>query len=449
MVIKRRLIIWLVKAYIKRWGKIILLSFLIGLGVFFLLQSFLFSFIHQLTIDNKQTIGVVGSYTIDSLPSSFLSEVSRGLTKVDDKGDVKPDLATSWKILDSGKTYEVTLNTKERFTDGTPLTSKEIAVSFSDVKIDRPSDNRIVFHLRDPYAPFLITLSRPLFKSGFVGIGNYKIAHIKFNGSFIQSITLAPTRSGTTEIYQFYPTDDALKIAYALGEVSIAKNLPNIDFQNTSFTSFPNTQIEKSTNYTVLVTLFYNTQDKDLSDKKLRDALSYALPNEFKEGNRAYSPFPSTSWAYLLTNAHNQDTTHSKLLLDASFGKDSKLPSFTISTEPKYQELARELQKAWKTIGIETKIQVVTAVPSSFQMYLADFNVPKDPDQYSLWHSYQPNNITHFNNSQRIDKLLEDGRKTIDKNERMKIYADFQKYLIDEQPATFLYFPYSYTLVRN
>lgn len=449
MVIKRRLIIWLIKAYIKRWGKIIFLSFIVGLGVFFLLRSLLISFVHQLTIESKEVVGVVGSYTVDTLPSSLLSDVSHGLTKVDENGNVKPDLATTWKILDNGKTYELMLNTKEHFTDGTPLTSKEIAMSFSNVKIDRPAPNKIIFHLKDPYAPFLVTLSRPVFRNGFVGIGDYTIKHIKFNGSFIQSMTLAPTKSGvTTLVYQFYPTDDALKIAYALGEVSTAKNLPSIDFQQTSFDKFPNTTIKKSVNYSELVTLFYNTQDKNLSDKKLRDALSYALPNDFPQGQRAYSPFPPTSWAYLLTNAHNQDRTHTKLLLEASFGKDAKLPNFTISTEQKYENLAKQIQKSWQAVGIKSKIDVVTSVPSSFQIFLGDFNVPKDPDQYSLWHSYQSNNITRFNNSQRIDKLLEDGRKTIDKTERMKIYADFQKYLIDEQPATFLYFPYSYTLIR-
>ncbi|MGH7245477.1 MAG: peptide-binding protein, partial [Candidatus Levyibacteriota bacterium] len=87
-------------------------------------------------------------------------------------------------------------------------------------------------------------------------------------------------------------------------------------------------------------------------------------------------------------------------------------------------------------------------IPPVFQIFVGSFTMPEDPDQYTLWHSNQENNITNFRN-QRIDKLLEDGRKTIAEQDRLSIYADFQKYLNDEQPATFLYFPYSYTVTRK
>ena len=40
-------------------------------------------------------------------------------------------------------------------------------------------------------------------------------------------------------------------------------------------------------------------------------------------------------------------------------------------------------------------------------------------------------------------------RKTIDINERKEIYADFQKYLLDDAPASFLYLPYTYEISRN
>ncbi len=45
-----------------------------------------------------------------------------------------------------------------------------------------------------------------------------------------------------------------------------------------------------------------------------------------------------------------------------------------------------------------------------------------------LWHTGQDNNITKYENK-RIDKLLEDGRKTLDFTERKKIYNDVTKYL--------------------
>lgn len=62
--------------------------------------------------------------------------------------------------------------------------------------------------------------------------------------------------------------------------------------------------------------------------------------------------------------------------------------------------------------------------------------MPKDPDQYILWHSDQVNNIVRYKNL-RIDKLLEDGRSVTNINERKEIYSDFQKYLMDDLPASF------------
>ena len=65
-----------------------------------------------------------------------------------------------------------------------------------------------------------------------------------------------------------------------------------------------------------------------------------------------------------------------------------------------------------------------------------------------LWHSDGPDNITHYKNL-RIDKLLEDGRKTVDVAKRKAIYNDFQKYLLEDAPAVFLYYPDEYTITRN
>lgn len=451
MVVKRRLLFWLIKAYIQKWGKAIIAFFLLGLVIFFFLQAFLIAFITKITSENKQIIGTVGTYTVDSLPQSILQLVSQGLTSVGPNGIIHPALATSWKIMDSGKTYEFSLKKGIKFSDGTPFTSKEIPVSFSNVTTSRPNAYTIVFHLKEPYAPFLVTMSHPIFRGEFIGIGEYKVKAVSLNNSFVQSLSLVNLKnSGIIRIYQFYPTEDALKVAFALGEISVAQNLSDIHFQNTSLASFPNAEVKKEPNYETLVTIFYNTTDKNLSDSKLRDGLSYAVPNTFEEGNRAFSPISPMSWAYQNMNPHTQDIAHAKLLVEASVGSDTKTyPKLTISTLSKYEGVAKKIQASWKKVGISSTIDVLDIVPSSFQVYIGDFHVPQDPDQYTLWHSHQDNNITNFNTDVRIDKLLEDGRKTVDQGERQKIYADFQKYLNNEQPATFLYFPYSYMIKRK
>lgn len=450
IVVKRRLLFWLVKAYIKKWGRMIILGFFLGLVAFFLILIGMRYIVPKIILGNREVIGVVGSYTVDTLPEQMLREISHGLTMVNDKGQVKPDLALSWSIDDKQKTYTFQLRQDKLWNDGTRFTSADIQTSFSDVTVQKPDQYTIVYQLKDVYAPFLVTVARPVFKKEFVGIGDYGVKNVKLNGNFVQSIILyAIKNSSIIKTYRFYPTQDALKLAFALGEITEASGLQDLSFQDTSFKTFPNVSLHQKTDYTQLVTLFYNTQDSALSDKRLRDALAYSLPNIFPQGEKAHSPFSPQSWAYQADLLHVQDIDHAKLLLEAAgFTTKDKLPHLTITTLSKYKKIAQSIEFVWKKIGIDAKIQVVDTIPSSFQIYLGDIHIPKDPDQYTLWHSYQQNNITNYK-SLRIDKLLEDGRKTIDQEKRIKIYTDFQKYLMDDQPASFLYYPYVYTIVRK
>ncbi|MDE2025210.1 MAG: ABC transporter substrate-binding protein [Patescibacteria group bacterium] len=450
MAVNKRLIFWLIKAYIKKWRKTIFFFFLFGLIFFFILQFFLSTIIAKFPLIEKETIGVVGAYTVDTLPDFIMEDVSQGLIKLDKHGNPQPGLASSWEVQDSGKTYIVHVKSNTTFSDGSPFTSDALNFPYSDVKVLRPNPSTLVFRLKDPYAPFLVALSHPVFKDTFIGVGQWRIKEIKVNGTFVSSLTLAGvTQPFKVRIYQFYPTQESLRLAFVLGNVSEAVNLNNLSFNSSSLSAFANAQIDKKTDYSRLVTLFFNTQDKDLSDKRLRNALSFALPTTFTQGERAYSPISPLSWAYQQSTLYLPDKEHAKLII-STIEQDTKaqLPILTISALPGYKDVADKIISAWEQVGIRAKVKTVSSRPDNFQIFLGDFNVPQDPDQYSLWHSDQEFNITKFN-SNRIDKLLEDGRKTIDHDSRLKTYADFQKYLMDEAPAAFLYFPYAYTVTRK
>jgi peptide/nickel transport system substrate-binding protein len=235
-----------------------------------------------------------------------------------------------------------------------------------------------------------------------------------------------------------------------LGDVNEIIGARSADFNGKSLTNFKQVEIAKDINYSQLVTIFYNTQDKDLSDKRLREALAYAIPDTFSYGQRNDGPFSPNSWVGEngLTT-YSQDFEHAKLLLgESSNSSQSAVLTLELKALPEYAKLAQQIKSQWAQIGIKTNIKIVDSFPSTFQVFLGEFNVSNDPDQYTLWHSSQPNNITHYVNL-RIDKLLEDGRQTVDISERQKIYSDFQKYLLDDPPATFLYFPFEYTATRK
>lgn len=450
IVFRRRLLYWLIKAYIKKWGKAILFYFFVGLLIFFFIRLTYHFVASRIPLGKKELIGMVGAHTLNNLPPSLLYEVSSGLTYVPDDGLPKPDIAKSWKIYNEGKAYVFYLSKDRKFSDGKEVTSDTINYNFLDAQVLKPNKDTIVFKLKESFAPFLVTVSRPIFKNGFQGVGEYEIKDLKLNGNFVGSITLSPVSDPyKTKTYQFYPTLEALKTAYALGEVTTAKGLLDTSFDKTSFALFPNTFSVKKTNYDRLVTLFYNTTDAVLSDKKVRSALSYAIPDDFSYGKRAHSPISPKSFFYADFYDRREDLIHARLLLsESNTASKGANVTLTIKVLPQYRKTADKIANNWKQIGITTKIEEVQSLPSVFQIFLGDFNVPRDPDQYSLWHSSQDNNITNYKNL-RIDKFLEDGRKTMDINSRKKIYFDFQKYLLDDTPASFLYFPYEYEITRK
>jgi peptide/nickel transport system substrate-binding protein len=451
VVIRRRLIFWLIKAYIKKSGKIIIASFLLGLILFF---SFLFSskyFARIFPVYKKASVGVVGAYGQDNLPPIITNKFSRGLTVVSKDGNVKPDLAKDWEVKDNGKTYIFHLKQNEYFSNGKNVTSDTISYNFSDVTIERPEKYTIVFKLKDAYAPFLVTMAKGVFEKGYVGVGNYRIEDVKLNGNFVQSLTIVSVKNRFDTIrFQFYPSEEALKLAFLLGEVSEANGLASDSYKNNKFADNPNTEVKQVTNYSHLVSLFYNTTDSTLSDKIVRIALSYALPDKYPHGQKAYLPYSPESFYYNdEVIEREQDYEHAKVLLDSvNTASAGGRMTVTIKTMKKYHDVAESIADSWQKVGINTQIEDVDGLPDQFQIFLGDFTVPLDPDQYSLWHSGQVNNITKYKNL-RIDKLLEDGRKTVSIDERKAFYMDFQKYLMEDVPASFLYFPYEYDVIRK
>ncbi|OGH06092.1 MAG: hypothetical protein A2W22_04225 [Candidatus Levybacteria bacterium RBG_16_35_11] len=448
---RRRLVIWLVRAYLKKWGKTILLFFFLGLIAFFLLRVFLSYISTKLPFVQKETIGIVGVYTSDNLPEQIGSKVGRGLTKIGEDGLPKPDLSGGWEIKDNGKTYIFRIKKGLTFSDGSELNSNSIHYNFLNVKEERPDKYTIVFKLKDNYAPFLVTVSKPVFKNNSIGSGEYEIRDIKLNGDFIQSVDLVSAKNSYDIIsYQIYPSEQALKNAYVLGEVKEAFGLTSLDYKETTLDKFKNTKVDKVLNKYLLVAIFYNNQDPVLSEKRLRQALTYAIPNKFVGGETNRAPYSDSTWINQeAASTYLQDLEHSKLLLSESeSATKSATTKLTITTLAKYENVANEVKKSWQKIGIDASIKTTESLPDKFQIFLGDFRVSKDPDQYTLWHSAQENNITRYKNL-RIDKLLEDGRKTADFNERQKIYYDFQKYLLDDSPASFLYLPYTYQVRRK
>lgn len=403
-----------------------------------------------------QKVGLVGRYTISDLPPNITSKISIGLTILSPSGQTSPGLADSWQATDSGKTYVFTINPDFRWHDGSPLKSPDIKYSFKDAAVSYPDDRHLVISLTDPFAPLPAIVSKPVLKStGFprryLGVGAYKIAGFTRNGPLIESVSLTPAAPDSTLPnlrYIFYPTQSQARTALKLGVLSSIEDLPD----PADLSQWPNLNLTPLVHTDRYVAVFFNTEDPFLTGsggKNLRLALSYAIDkSRFPQDRRAYGPISTDSWVYNADVKHyEQDVNRAKTLLKTA---GDKIPQpLNLSVVPAYLDVAEAVKSDWEALGLSVNLQVTPDLPDGFQTLIVAQSIPADPDQYNLWHSTQTaTNITKLKNP-RIDKLLEDGRKIIDPTERRQTYLDFQRFLLEEVPAVFLFHPQTYTITRK
>lgn len=140
--------------------------------------------------------------------------------------------------------------------------------------------------------------------------------------------------------------------------------------------------------------------------------------------------------------------------------KDGKVLSLHVVTAdtPEYHHTAELIAGYWQDIGVRTEVDYVTTKDitravlkdRSYDVLLFGVIIGGDPDQYLFWHSSQINypglNLARYANK-KVDDILLKIRQTSDPDQLHKLYGDFQKNIIDDVPAIFLYSPtYTYAL---
>ncbi len=111
---------------------------------------------------------------------------------------------------------------------------------------------------------------------------------------------------------------------------------------------------------------------------------------------------------------------------------------------------AETIRELWQAIGVKVNLEIVESAaiqksiinPRAYEILLFGQVLGRDVDPYPFWHSSQANepglNLALYSNKE-ADKLLEEGRRTTAAAVRAAKYADFEKKLLADLPAIFLY----------
>lgn len=227
--------------------------------------------------------------------------------------------------------------------------------------------------------------------------------------------------------------------------------------------------------------LGYNLKDTRFQDLRVRQAINYAIDKEeiirgvlLGLGRVATGPFIPESWAYNKKVEYARyDPDKARMLLkeagwqdkdgDGILEKDGAKFSFTIITNQgnEQRKMALEIiQRRLREVGIEAKIKIIewSAFVSEFidkrrfEAVLLGWSLSLDPDMYDIWHSSKTRegefNFVGYSNSE-VDRLLLEGRRTFDQEERARIYHRVHEILYEDQPYLFLYVPESLPIVHS
>lgn len=436
-----RFILRVLSTFVSRFKFVIVVGAFVG-ALFFILLKYISP---MLFAGTTEKIGITGRYSATTLPKEVLFFVGNGLTKLDESGIPEPDLALSWETPDNGKTWIFKLDPNRIWHDGKKVMSQDIKYQFTDLSVETPDSETIVFKLQNSYSAFPVIVSKVVFKKGLLGTGEYKVKKVTVSGNIVQNISL-DNEKGDIKVYKFYPTEERTKLAYKLGEVTKIENIINAS----SFSAWRGAKTEGSIQKGEYVAIFFNNSVSPLSEKNLRQALSYAINKDALGTPRAISPISKNSWAYNpQVKPYEYDMPKAKKIISELPKEITENLEITLTTSPVLLPAAEKIVKDWKDAGVNAEIRVQGAIPQDYQALLVIFDIPDDPDQYSLWHSTQmTSNISKYADP-RIDKLLEDGRAIVNAEERKKIYLDFQRFLVEDAPAVFLYYPTTYTVERK
>jgi peptide/nickel transport system substrate-binding protein len=411
----------------------------------------------------------------------------------DEHLSVKPGLAERWEIPNP-TTYVFHLRQGLRFSDGSPLTSRDVKWSFDSLlqgkirstkaatyrfvdHIDAPDDYTVIFHLKQPWAALLWNVaggggmgivpygtgaeaSQHPIGSGpfrFVSAEQDKEVIIQRNDNYWgEKAKLARVRFAVVPD----TTTRALELRKGSADLEINALPPDMVI---ALQREAQLQVIHGPG-TVLAYLGFNLRDPNLRDVRVRQAIAYALRIEpyvhyvwHDFARPASSVLPPESWAYdpkVMHYSYNPPKAR-QLLDDAGYSEKNGIRFHLImktSTEESSRAMAAVFQQQLRDVGIALDIRSFEFATffsdithGEFQLYsLRWIGGNEDPDIFEYAFDSAriiPNgaNRQYYSNP-RVDALIAKASTELDQNARKQDYAEIQQILAEDLPYINLWY---------
>lgn len=412
-------------------------------------------------------------------------------------GEIEPGLAESYTVSDDLLTYTFKLHQGVKFHgSGKELTSADVKYSieriidkgvranqFTAVKsIEATDPYTVVFHLKQPMAPFLTYLANPMngiVDSDIVKANNNSLDNVDAGtGPFElvkwdkdQQLTLKKNpdyyEKGLPYLDEvdFKPVADATARTTALRNNEIDLILETTEKENKVLENVEGITL-KSEPGTFWEYIGLNVKDPALRDVRVRQAIANAVDrnqiNQLVKLGKATvldgGNIPPNHWAYPDIHPYAQrNVDKAKQLLQAA-GSPAISLTLKVGSEYDYQvQAAQVIKQQLAEVGITVKVESQESSvffdalgKGDFQMAVVGWQGFVDPDEYTynLFHTGEAYNQQGYSNPE-VDALLEKGRTTADEAARKDIYKQIETTVADEAPMVFLYMNERAAAYRN
>ena len=427
--------------------------------------------------------------------------------RYDDEWNPQPYLAEDWEISEDGDEVTITLRDNAVFHDGEPVTSSDVAFSVEVVQeyhpfttmfepvetVETPDERTAVFKLDRPHPAILLAMSPallPILPEHVYGDGQDVDAHPRNSND--------PVGSGPFQLAEFdadehvilerfddYFMDDEPYLDRIIIETisdtsSIVLSVEGGDIHMAAFRSEPR-QIQRLDDHPEITAsdegfegigalnwLAFNTDREPLDDKRVRQAIAYAVDRDFFADNLMGGVIqlantgimPGTPFYKEDVETYDQDLARANELLDEAgheAGPDGtrfELEIDYIPGWPDQQRNAAEMVRSQlRGVGIDVSVRSAPDFPTwADRVGGHDFDMTMDivfnwgDPVIGVHRTYLTENIregviwsnTQSYSNERVDELLNQAAVETDPDSRKELYHEFQEIVADEVPIYFM-----------
>lgn len=428
------------------------------------------------------------------------------ITDFDDDWNVVPNVAESWEISDDGMTYTYTLRDDVYFHSGDKMTAEDVAYSVERaiassylkntfgkyaVGAEVIDDTHVAINLNQAYTPFISVASKELFihnKSyhddyiaeghteaeylmNLDGTGPYKFVSYE-DGVGLECEAFDKYFKGEPAIKHWYgkiiADNNSRATAIESGDIDLIETHTSVPASNLPMLQETEGVVVEKTDFEKVGSIILNNKLPELSDKRVRKALAYAVDYDWLIETITNGAGYATECAYLghkttgFSTAdsivhYNYDLDKAKeLMAEAGYPNGEGFPVLKATITELRKNVVEVLQQCWGELGLTIEINVVESSVvwdeirnGNFSIGIVFNNCMVDSTMYdSYFDEGSASNFTGYNNPE-LQSLLTEAAQELDATKRQELFDQIWSIVTDDVPSIWMYYEASDLIYRE